>query len=183
MRIRAFQGLVPVSEHASEVACVPYDVVDAAEAASLAAGRPRSLLHVDRAEIDLPPGTDPYSAAVYAKARENFLALQRDGGLSARTGPMSKEPGADFSVAGRTPTRSCCGASAAAPFRRLSIPRDTVANIPGHGLAKINDGFAVGGPALAIKTIEQFTGLQINHVIMSTWGRFRRSSTRSAGST
>ena len=69
------------------MACVPYDVVNAAEAAALAAGRPRSLLHVDRAEIDLPPGTDPYSAAVYAKARENFLALQRDGVLVREVGP------------------------------------------------------------------------------------------------
>ena len=81
MRIRAFQGLVPVPPHVAEVACVPYDVVDAAEAAALAAGRPRSLLHVDRAEIDLPPGTDPDSDAVYAKARENFLQLQAVGVL------------------------------------------------------------------------------------------------------
>ena len=81
MRIRAFQGLVPVPALASEVACVPYDVVDAQEAAALAAGRPRSLLHVDRAEIDLPPETDHYSATVYAKANENFLRLQRDGAL------------------------------------------------------------------------------------------------------
>jgi uncharacterized protein (DUF1015 family) len=70
-----------VPEHAAEVACVPYDVVDAAEAAALAAGRPRSLLHVDRAEIDLPPGTDPYGSAVYLKARESFFQLQRDGVL------------------------------------------------------------------------------------------------------
>ena len=62
-----------------EVACVPYDVVDAAESAALGGGKPRSLLHVDRAEIDLPPGTNPYSDAVYARARENFLGLQRDG--------------------------------------------------------------------------------------------------------
>jgi uncharacterized protein (DUF1015 family) len=87
MRIRAFQGLVPVPPHVAEVACVPYDVVDAAEAAALAAGRPRSLLHVDRAEIDLPPGTDPYSDAVYAKARENFLQLQAVGVLVRETGP------------------------------------------------------------------------------------------------
>jgi uncharacterized protein (DUF1015 family) len=87
MRIRAFQGLIPVPEHAAEVACVPYDVVDAAEAVALAAGRPRSLLHVDRAEIDLPPGTDPHSGAVYAKARENFLRLQHDGVLVRETGP------------------------------------------------------------------------------------------------
>lgn len=87
MRVRAFQGLVPDPAHASEVACVPYDVVDAAEASALAAGRPRSLLHVDRAEIDLPAGTDPYSDAVYAKAKENFLALQRQGALRREEGP------------------------------------------------------------------------------------------------
>jgi uncharacterized protein (DUF1015 family) len=87
MRIRAFQGLVPVPALAAEVACVPYDVVDAAEAAALAAGKPHSLLHVDRAEIDLPPDTDHYSDAVYAKARENLLRLQRDGVLVRETGP------------------------------------------------------------------------------------------------
>jgi len=81
MRIRAFQGLVPVPALVPEVACVPYDVVDAAESAALVVGKPRSLLHVDRAEIDLPPGTNPYSDAVYARARENFLGLQRDGVL------------------------------------------------------------------------------------------------------
>jgi uncharacterized protein (DUF1015 family) len=69
------------------VACVPYDVVNAAEAAALAAGKPRSLLHVDRAEIDLPPETDPYSDAVYEKARENFLARQRDGTLVREPAP------------------------------------------------------------------------------------------------
>ncbi len=87
MRIRAFQGLVPVSSHAPEVACVPYDVVDTAEAAALAAGKPHSLLHVDRAEIGLPPDTDPYSDAVYARARENLLKLQREGVLVRETGP------------------------------------------------------------------------------------------------
>jgi len=87
MRIRAFQGLIPVAAHTTEVACVPYDVVDAAEAAALAAGRPRSLLHVDRAEIDLPSGTDPYSDAVYAQARTSFLRLQREGVLVREAGP------------------------------------------------------------------------------------------------
>ena len=75
MRIHAFRVLVPLPDRAAEVASMPYDVVDAAEAAALAAGRPCSLLHVDRAEIDLPPDTDPYSTVVYAKARENFLQL------------------------------------------------------------------------------------------------------------
>jgi uncharacterized protein (DUF1015 family) len=87
MRIRAFQGLVPQPSLAAEVACVPYDVVNTSEAAALAAGKPRSLLHVDRAEIDLPANTDPYSAAVYQKANENFLKLQKDGVLGREAGP------------------------------------------------------------------------------------------------
>ena len=87
MRIHPFQGLVPTPAAAPEVACVPYDVVNATEAAALAAGKPHSLLHVDRAEIDLPAGTDPYSEAVYAKARENLLTLQKAGVLVRETEP------------------------------------------------------------------------------------------------
>lgn len=87
MRIRAFQGLVPQPALAPEVACVPYDVVNTAEAAALAAGKPHSLLHVDRAEIDLPRETDPHADVVYATAQKNFLALQRDGVLRREAAP------------------------------------------------------------------------------------------------
>lgn len=81
MRLRSFQGLVPAPQHAAAVAAVPYDVVNREEAHALAHDNPLSLLHVDRAEIDLPPETDPYSAEVYAKALENFEKLQADGVL------------------------------------------------------------------------------------------------------
>ena len=87
LRIKAFQGLRPAPALVSEVACVPYDVVNREESAALAAGKPHSLLHVDRAEIDLPPGTDPHSDAVYAKARGNFLALQKNGALIRESEP------------------------------------------------------------------------------------------------
>jgi LCP family protein required for cell wall assembly len=56
--------------------------------------------------------------------------------------------------------------------RRLSIPRDTMAEIPGHGESKINAAYAYGGPALAIKTVEQFTGVKINHVIIVNLAAF-----------
>ncbi|MEI9893674.1 MAG: DUF1015 family protein [Chthoniobacter sp.] len=87
LRIKAFQGLRPTPPLVAEVACVPYDVVNREESAVLAAGHPHSLLHVDRAEIDLPPDTDPYSDEVYAKARANFIGLQEEGALVRETEP------------------------------------------------------------------------------------------------
>ena len=48
---------------------------------------------------------------------------------------------------------------------RLSIPRDTVVDIPGHGPDKINAAYAIGGAALTITTLEQYLGIEINHLI------------------
>lgn len=87
LRIRPFQGLSPAPSVVEELACVPYDVVNREESAELAAGKPNSLLHVDRAEIDLPAETNPYSAEVYEKARENFLRLQSTGALVREATP------------------------------------------------------------------------------------------------
>ncbi|MGH2891367.1 MAG: LCP family protein [Solirubrobacteraceae bacterium] len=56
--------------------------------------------------------------------------------------------------------------------RRLSIPRDTLVTIPGHGQQKINAAYAIGGPALAIRTIESFTGVKINHLIIVNLANF-----------
>ena len=70
--VRPFVALRPPSARAEEIASVPYDVVDTAEAAALAEGKQWSFLHVIRPEIDLPPGTDLYSDVTYAKAHENL---------------------------------------------------------------------------------------------------------------
>jgi LCP family protein required for cell wall assembly len=48
---------------------------------------------------------------------------------------------------------------------RLSIPRDTIVPIPGHGPDKINAAYAIGGPALTITTIKRYLGIDINHVV------------------
>ncbi len=56
--------------------------------------------------------------------------------------------------------------------RRLSIPRDTLVPIPGHGTNKINAAYAFGGPALTIKTVDQLTGIKINHVIIINFANF-----------
>ncbi|MGH9238063.1 MAG: DUF1015 domain-containing protein [Vicinamibacterales bacterium] len=71
-----FRALRPTPAAAKDVAAVPYDVVTTGEAAALAHGNPLSFLHVSRAEIDLPAGTDPYADAVYDRAVENFRSLK-----------------------------------------------------------------------------------------------------------
>jgi LCP family protein required for cell wall assembly len=84
----------------------------------------------------------------------------------------SKEPGANTSDAGSRSDTIMLWRVGGGTSRRLSIPRDTVAAIPGHGSSKINAAYAYGGPALAIRTIEQFTGLKINHLIVINLANF-----------
>ena len=76
---RPFRAIRPVPEYASKVAALPYDVMNSREAAETVKGNPCSFLHVDKAEIDLPEGTDLYSEQVYLKARENLDKLVADG--------------------------------------------------------------------------------------------------------
>jgi len=72
---------------AARVAAVPYDVVSAAEARTLARGNPLSFLHVSRAEIDLPPDTNPYGDEVYERAAANFAALRESAPLLVEEAP------------------------------------------------------------------------------------------------
>lgn len=76
---RPFKGVRPVPERAAAVIAPPYDVLDAKEAREKAKGKPFSFLHVSKAEIDLPEGTDPYSSEVYAKSAENYNKMLQDG--------------------------------------------------------------------------------------------------------
>lgn len=86
-QIYPFRALRPPTEKVAEVASVPYDVVNTAEAAALAAGREWSFLHVSRPEIDLPAGTHLYSDEVYNKAAENFARWQKAGALQRDAEP------------------------------------------------------------------------------------------------
>lgn len=76
--VRSFRAVRPTPDNAARVAAVPYDVVDVEEARALAAGNPLSFLHVSRAEIDLPPGTDPHTDEVYRLAAARYQELKRD---------------------------------------------------------------------------------------------------------
>ena len=56
----------------------------------------------------------------------------------------------------------------------VSIPRDTYVSIPGHGRNKINAAFSFGGPDLTVRTIEDLTGVYVNHVAMVDWAGFKQ---------
>jgi len=67
-----FRAVRPLPQHFKEIASVPYDVVDTAEARERAEGMPRSFLHVARPEIDLSPQRDEHDEAVYKQGAVNL---------------------------------------------------------------------------------------------------------------
>jgi uncharacterized protein (DUF1015 family) len=85
--IKPFAALRPEPELAARICELPYDVMSSDEAREIAAGNPLSFLHVSKPEIDLPPATDVYAPEVYAKGRENFQKLIRDGALKQDSQP------------------------------------------------------------------------------------------------
>jgi LCP family protein required for cell wall assembly len=115
--------------------------------------------HFERSSppADVAQALDP--AGYPLTSANNILVLGSD-----RRQKNSKEPGAEKSGPSRSDTimliRTGGGHSA-----RLSIPRDTVVDIPGHGLQKINAAYALGGPALSISLIKSWLGVPINHLV------------------
>src|ERR1039457_2671320 len=79
--LKPFAALRPQPELAAQICELPYDVMSSDEAREIATGNPLSFLHVSKPQIDLPPGTDPYTPEVYARGGENFQKLIRDGAL------------------------------------------------------------------------------------------------------
>jgi LCP family protein required for cell wall assembly len=60
----------------------------------------------------------------------------------------------------------------------MSIPRDLMVHIPGHGTRKINEAYRFGGAKLAIQTVRELLNIDINHVINVNFGGFRRAIDR-----
>ncbi len=79
--IKPFKGLRPPKNIVRDLSCLPYDVMNSKEAAKMAEGKDNSLLHITRAEIDCPAGTDIHSETVYNKAVNNFNLFREKGWL------------------------------------------------------------------------------------------------------
>lgn len=56
----------------------------------------------------------------------------------------------------------------------LSVPRDTLVTIPGHGQDKVNAAYAYGGPALAQRSVESLLGIRLNSYALVDFAAFTR---------
>jgi polyisoprenyl-teichoic acid--peptidoglycan teichoic acid transferase len=56
----------------------------------------------------------------------------------------------------------------------ISFPRDMWVNVPGYGRNKINAAFAFGGAPLAVRTLEDLTGVRMDHVVLIDFEGFIR---------
>lgn len=81
MRALPFPCIRPVPEHAAEVAALPYDVFDRAEAAAYVADRPLSFLNIDRPETQFAPEQDMYAPEVYERGAALLRERIEDGTL------------------------------------------------------------------------------------------------------
>ncbi len=121
---------------------------------------------VQRQKVNDAVGTTLKGSGFPLTSANTILVLGSDARVKG-----TKEPGANVGGPSRSDTillmRVGGGHSA-----RLSIPRDTFANIPGHGTDKINAAYAYGGPALAVKTVEQYLGIDVNHLIEVNFENF-----------
>lgn len=81
MRALPFPCIRPVPEHAAEVAALPYDVFDRAEATAYVADRPLSVLNIDRPETQFAPEQDMYAPEVYERGAALLRERIEDGTL------------------------------------------------------------------------------------------------------
>jgi len=76
--VKPFKALRPPKALAQKIACLPYDVMSTDEARAMAEDNEFSLLHITRAEIDLPEDIDVHSEEVYRKSNDNFTKWQNN---------------------------------------------------------------------------------------------------------
>lgn len=87
MIVKPFAAVRPTASVADQVAALPYDVYDRAEAVVAVDGEPLSFLNIDRPETQFSADADMYAPEVYAKARELFDARRADGTFVTEPAP------------------------------------------------------------------------------------------------
>ena len=77
--IKPFQAIRPAGDYAEEIAALPYDVYNRAEAKEIVSKNPLSFLKIDRAETNFPDDVDTYDDRVYEKAHDLLWEMVEDG--------------------------------------------------------------------------------------------------------
>lgn len=77
-KIIPFPAFLPDKKLVQKIVCPPYDVITTSEARTLVEGNPYSLLHITRAEVDLPPSVYEYDSSVYERAKINFENFKKE---------------------------------------------------------------------------------------------------------
>src|SRR5208283_3438812 len=122
--------------------------------------------HLERTSLPVNVAAVLDPAGYPLTSPNNILVLGSD-----RRQKNSKEPGAETTGPGRSDTIMLIRAGGG-HAARLSIPRDTIIEIPGHGLQKINATHLFGGPALSISVIKRWLGIPINHLVEVNFENF-----------
>ncbi len=118
----------------------------------------------------IPAAARPPLPAGPAAADVTFLV----GGLDTRSAAPTTGTRATSDGTGRTDTLMLVHLLAGGRGAYVvSIPRDSWVPIPGHGDGKVNWAYALGGPTLAIRTVERLTHVRINHFAIIDWDGFR----------
>lgn len=113
---------------------------------------------------------EPDGARPDAQRGSTFLLV----GTDSRAGLTDEQrealsTGGDDGGRGRTDTILLLH-SGSGPSILLSIPRDSIVDVPGYGSSKINAAYAYGGPQLLTQTVEQSTGIRVDDYVEIGFG-------------
>ena len=110
------------------------------------------VVYEAKQQLDIPPPDEP----------ENILVMGAD------SDPDGNSQRSDTMMLVRVNPNGDC-------ISILSIPRDTMVNIPGMGKDKINSAYAIGGAPLAINTVRTLTDQPIHHFVVLDYTGFEQA--------
>ncbi|MFD3705503.1 LCP family protein [Nocardia sp. NPDC058658] len=138
---------------------------------ALIVGLIAAVIHLDNSltRISALPN---YSDRVSDTPGTNWLLVGSDG-----RGDLSVENQQELATGGdtgpeRTDTIMLVHIPSSGPTTMVSLPRDSYVSIPGHGKDKLNASFALGGAPLLVQTVEEATGVRIDHYAQIGFGGF-----------
>jgi LCP family protein required for cell wall assembly len=143
----------------------------------------REIGHIPRVALKIPEANRPAApTGKYKKSMNILLAGADNGDAGGQTIAQTVKSGTWTPGVHRSDTIMVLHLTSDRKHAYLiSVPRDTYTGIDGYGNQKINAAFSFGGPSLYVQTLEQFTGLRMQHLAIIDWNGFRDLSTALGG--